>query len=106
MSSNVVDDLFKSEFIPPDGLFTLQILIKEGKLYRNTELFSEMDPFLVLRHNKKKYRTGVIEKGGRHPVWNETLTIPNVRLSDEVNIECFDEDLIMDDCVGQAKLTV
>jgi len=28
-----------------------------------------MDPYIIVEHNKKKYRTKTIKKGGQHPIW-------------------------------------
>jgi hypothetical protein len=41
------------------GDITLRMLVVEGKLYRDTETFGQMDPFLIIEHNNKKYKTSV-----------------------------------------------
>ncbi len=41
-----------------------------------------------------------------HPVWNEDMSIPVKGEEDEVVVKCFDEDLIRDTCVGEAKFKV
>jgi Ca2+-dependent lipid-binding protein len=48
----------------------LKILVKKGKLYRDTETLSKMDPFVEIEYKNKKYRTRVKEEGGKLPVWN------------------------------------
>lgn len=73
----------------------------EGKLFRNTELFGTMDPFVVITHKGVKYKTKVIAGGGRRPVWNDTFEIPLDSHSDELLITCFDEDILQDDFVGE-----
>jgi Ca2+-dependent lipid-binding protein len=79
-------------------------MVLEAKLYRNTETFGEMDPFVLIKHNGVKYRTPVLQEAGKNPVWNHLLIIPvhgEHSLADEkLEITVFDEDLMMDDCVG------
>lgn len=81
-------------------------MVLEGKLHRNTETFGAMDPFIMIKHNGLKYRTQVLDEAGKNPVWNQLLIIP-VASSEEnlsretLEIVCYDEDLMMDDCVGQ-----
>ena len=58
----------------------LHITVVEGKLYRNTELFGNMDPFCRLEHRGKKYKTKVIDEGGKNPKWNETFEVPIVSM--------------------------
>lgn len=75
---------------------------------RNTEIWGEMDPFVVLTAplSGTKVRTRVIDEGGRHPVWNETFTLPVNSQEDVILVKCFDEDVIMDDFVGEGTFTV
>jgi hypothetical protein len=37
------------------GDSSLHMLVVEGKLYRDTETFGKMDPFIEVEHNGKKY---------------------------------------------------
>jgi Ca2+-dependent lipid-binding protein len=64
-----------------------------------------MDPFLVIQHDGHNYKTKVIQEGGKTPVWNEVFEIAIDSLQDKIKIRCFDEDLIMDDFVGEAEFT-
>jgi hypothetical protein len=41
------------------GDMRLQMLVVEGKLFRDTETFGQMDPFIIIEHNNKKYKTTV-----------------------------------------------
>ncbi len=38
-----------------------------------------------------------------NPIWNEKIEIPNISASNPIRVVCFDEDLIMDECVGEAE---
>lgn len=94
---------------PPITLdpFSLLIHVKEGILYRNTETFGSMDPFVVFEHKKKKVKTRVIDEAGMRPVWNQSVEITGIHAMDEsVKVACFDEDIIMDDSVGTEEFTV
>jgi Ca2+-dependent lipid-binding protein len=62
-----------------------------------------MDPYLNILHDGHTYKTKVIKKGGKTPVWNETFDIPIDGLNDKIKIKCYDEDLIMDDFVGEGE---
>ena len=50
------------------GILTIKIV--RGQLYINTEIFSEMDPFIIMKYKKEKYKTKVLEEAGVNPVWN------------------------------------
>lgn len=71
-------------------------------MFRNTELFGQMDPFVVIEINGKKYKTKVLDNAGKNPVWNQTFDIPINSLLDNLKFTCYDEDFIMDSCVGEA----
>ncbi len=43
---------------------------------------------------------------GKSPKWNQTLQIPIVSKKDLLLITCYDEDVMMDDFVGQRKFTI
>ena len=84
--------------LPPRG--SLRVKVIRGVLHRTTELFGEMDPFVMLVYGKKKYKTKTCQNGGKTPSWNQNLQIPEITLEDEVKISCFDKDIIYDDCIG------
>lgn len=79
----------------------LEIFVKEGTLYRNTETFGKMDPFVTFEYAKKKYRTTVKDDAGQHPIWNERIYIVVKSLEDTVKVTCFDEDMLTDEEVGK-----
>ena len=89
----------------------LKLSLKEGTLFRNTETFGSMDPFIQIKfQNGHTIKSKVVQDGGMKPVWNQTLEIPipqNVLdKGEKLCITCFDEDLIMDSFVGQESLTL
>jgi Ca2+-dependent lipid-binding protein len=49
----------------------------------------------------------VIDEGGNTPVWNKTFEIGIASFyDDELRVACYDEDLIKDDFVGEAKFKI
>lgn len=56
------------------GLLSLEIV--EGQLIKDTELWGEMDPFVLVEYQEAKYKTTTAKDGGRKPKWGETLEIP------------------------------
>ena len=78
----------------------LHFNIFRGELYINTEIFSEMDPFMILKYGKKKFKTKVLDEAGVNPVWNQEFVFPISSVQDTINIFCYDEDFIIDDFIG------
>lgn len=48
----------------------LTIKILQGKLLKNTDVMSKMDPYVILEYEGKVYQTPAIKEGGTLPVWN------------------------------------
>ncbi len=67
-------------------------------------MFGEMDPFILIKHNGKKYKTKSIDEAGKNPVWNQEIILPIAAENDTILLYCFDEDIIIDDFIGLAKL--
>ena len=78
----------------------LYFKIIRGQLHINTEIFSEMDPFMILKYGKKKFKTEVLNEAGMNPVWNQEFIFPIVSENDTLNLFCYDEDFIIDDFIG------
>ena len=93
-------------FMQTSGEIRLRMLVVEGELFRDTETFGQMDPFLIIEHNNKKYKTSVHQDGGKTPKWNHEVLIPIRSKNDTLKITCYDEDVIMDSFVGQHTYTV
>ena len=58
----------------------------EAFLTRNTEIGSEMDPYVLINYGGKKYKTTVQDEAGKHPVWNESFSIYVTNLNDTVKV--------------------
>jgi len=73
-------------------------------LIRNTETIGKMDPYVMLEYKGGKYKTKTQDEGGKHPVWNETLTIPiDGAINEKVRLSCYEEDYMKDDFVGDME---
>jgi len=64
-----------------------------------------MDPYIIIEHNKQKYRTRTIKNAGQYPVWGEEdatshFVIPLNSLEEQVTFSAYDQDLIFDDFLG------
>jgi Ca2+-dependent lipid-binding protein len=65
-----------------------------------------MDPFVqITTSDGVKYRTRVLQDAGKAPKWNQLLEIPT-RITDQVKVTVYDEDIMMDDFVGECMLSV
>jgi hypothetical protein len=49
--------------------------IVKGRIFIDTEIFGEMDPYIEVYHNGKKYKTVLAKNGGKRPTWNSALEI-------------------------------
>ena len=80
LSSPTNDQPTESGKIQDSGTLTIKVV--RAEFIRNTEQLSEMDPYVVILYKDKKYKTKVIQEGGKKPVWNEQFEIPIVSLQD------------------------
>ena len=51
-----------------DGILRIEVV--QGLIFKNTEVWGKMDPYVVLKYQKLKFRTRVHDDGGLNPVWN------------------------------------
>lgn len=54
----------------------LNFQIVDAELYRDTEVISKMDPYVIIRYGGRDVKTSTKNEAGKRPVWNETFTIP------------------------------
>ncbi|CAI2377313.1 unnamed protein product [Moneuplotes crassus] len=74
------------------------IEVKTARLSRDTDTWSKMDPYVVLISGSEKKKTKTHNKGGKNPMWNESLTLKYVDTN--MTIQVWDEDITSDDLVG------
>ena len=70
-----------------------------AQLTRDTETFSNMDPYVVVFCGTEKRKTRTHQEGGKRPVWNDTFTFSNPK-SQQIKFAVWDEDNVSDDLVG------
>ncbi len=57
------------------SLDAFEITIHEAKLTHDTATFGKMDPFVLVMHNGREYKTKVAKDGGTTPNWGERFEI-------------------------------
>ena len=65
----------------------INIRILQAKLIRDTDVFSKMDPYVILYIGEYVIKTSTKKEAGKYPVWNELFTFfvkPNELLKYEV----------------------
>ena len=89
---------------------TLRIYLKSGDLIRNTEVITEMDPYLEMVYKEQKWRSRVLNEAGMHPVWDINdyfeIVVSDEDKDKEVTFECLEKDVFIDDHVGVGKFKV
>lgn len=65
-----------------------------------------MDPFVIIDYNGVKYKTCVVQGGGKKPIWNDKFELEVHSMGDVIRVSCFDEDIWYHDLVGEATITV
>ena len=53
----------------------LQITFSCAMLSRDTETFSQMDPYVIMEYGSQKFRTQTKDNAGKTPVWDETFEL-------------------------------
>jgi hypothetical protein len=78
----------------------------EANLLRNTETFTKMDPFCVVTHYGKEYKTRTIDEAGMKVKWEEEIDFNFRHIEEDVKIAVFDEDYLWNDLVGETTIKV
>ena len=53
----------------------LKLTIVEACLTRDIEIFSKMDPYVIINYNGNIMQTPVLQEAGTNPIWNQTFQI-------------------------------
>jgi len=72
----------------------------EANLTHDTDLIGKMNPYCAFNVGNVRVKSQICHKGGKHPHWNDTVTIPS---SNEVSavVDLMDKDKITkDDTIG------
>jgi len=76
----------------------------EANLTHNTELIGKMDPYVQFILGNHKVRTNVCRKGGKHPCWDDSVTIPASAEFGACLVEIKDKDILKDDRIGACEI--
>jgi hypothetical protein len=75
---------------------------KTARLYRDTDTFGKMDPYVTVQCGTEKKKTKTHSSGGKNPSWTDALSL-KVK-DDTMTITVWDEDIGKDDFVGSTAL--
>lgn len=85
---------------------TLQVKVIKAELLNDTDWFTKMDPYAILKLNEQSSRTTVKKNAGKNPQWYETFAF-RAKEGDVIRIDVLDEDFIKsDDLVGQGVFEI
>jgi len=72
----------------------------EANLTHNTELLGKMSPYCSFVVGNERLSSGVSNKGGKHPIWNDTVVVP-AQGQQNMIVQVMDKDKItQDDIIG------
>ncbi|KAJ4769669.1 Calcium-dependent lipid-binding (CaLB domain) family protein [Rhynchospora pubera] len=82
----------------------LQVTVVSGKKLRDTEMFTEQDPYVCLEYANSRLRTRTCKDGGRNPVFGEKFQIPLVEGLTDLNIVVWNSNTLrQDDFIGSGR---
>ncbi|CAF1268925.1 unnamed protein product [Rotaria magnacalcarata] len=83
---------------------TLEVIIVEGRRFKDKDTVGQSDPFIELYlHKKYKQRTTTIPNTD-DPVWNERFTFNINEDEDTIHFDVYDEDAGDKDSIGSGKV--
>ena len=72
----------------------------EANLTHSTDWLGKMDPYCVFLVENNRLNSQVCRKGGKHPYWNDTITVQTTNQSNAI-VELKDKDTLTgDDSIG------
>jgi len=78
----------------------------EANLTHNTDLITKMNPYCVFVVGTERYNSQICKKGGKHPVWNDSISVP-VGNESRLMVEVMDKDRITkDDTIGSFLIDI
>jgi hypothetical protein len=100
---------------------SIDVTIADAKTLE-TQHWSKQDPYCVVALGssglktmmegeslgKEKFQTKVHNGAGQHPVWNEThsLSLKNMKFDSHLEVRLYDKDVLKDDYIGIARMTL
>jgi hypothetical protein len=84
----------------------LIVKMNSAKLTKDTDFFSKMDPYVILKIGAQVLKTKVAKSMGKTPVWNDIFEV-QLRGEDCIQISLFDKDLgSKDDFIAEGAITL
>jgi hypothetical protein len=100
---------------------SIDVTISDAKTLE-TQHWGKQDPYCVVALGsagiktmmegeslgKEKFQTKVHNGAGQHPIWNEThsLSLKNMKLDSYLEVRLYDKDVLMDDYIAIATMTL
>jgi hypothetical protein len=83
----------------------LEVTVVEARLTRDTEMFGNMDPFIMIESRMQRIRTEVCKNGGKEPKWPEEKFVIDVKyVGDDMAILVLDQNVTDTDSIGKATI--
>lgn len=79
---------------------------KTARLFRDTETFGTMDPYVTIQCGSAKAKTKTHTDGGKTPSWTGALTLKLTGTEDTITFSVWDKDVGDDDLVGTGVLSL
>ncbi|CAI2375321.1 unnamed protein product [Moneuplotes crassus] len=76
-----------------------------ARLYRDTEMFSKMDPFIKFECGGQKKKTKTHHSGGKNPTWDDCITMDAFGCKNLI-ITVYDEDVFSNDKIGTYSIPI
>ena len=73
------------------GILTIKPVVAE--LTRDTDLLGKMDPLVEFQATNEKVISSVAKGEGKHPTWEDVLTLKVDQVDSQIHIIVYDEDL-------------
>jgi len=75
----------------------------EANLNHDTDLIGKADPYCMFLVNGEKIKSQVCKSGGKHPIWEDAVTIPTGN-QPTCFVELKDKDILKDDKLGSFEI--
>ena len=76
-----------------------------GVLLRDTDFFTKMDPYIILKLDNQTFKTKTARGAGKKPIWEETFYFSKLPKHQYIEFEVWDEDTFTpDDLVGKGSI--
>lgn len=83
----------------------LSVKVVEARLTRDTEMFGDMDPYILIESRMQRIRTKTCSDGGKNPKWPDEEFVIDVKyVGDDMAVHVMDENVTDSDSIGKATV--